>query len=180
MVAAAEAADSRVAEMRERLTLASLPAREDQMRALAASAKEAEANALVAGENFRRRYIAAPAAGRIERIIRFAGDLAGPDRPAVRFLPDGQVRAILFVPEPLLAKTPVGTAIAISCDGCPADAKARIVRLAEEAEFTPPVIYSDSERSRLVFRAEATFQGFTPPPGTPLRARIAAAPEVQR
>ncbi len=174
-VAAAETANARVAELRERLTLAALPAREDQLRALAAGAKEAEAQALVAGENFRRRYIAAPAAGRVERVIRYAGDVAGPDRPAVRFLPDGQVRAILFVPEPILAKTPVGTNLVIFCDGCPTDAKARIVRLAEEAEFTPPVIYSDAERARLVFRAEAEFQGFIPPPGTPLRATITGA-----
>lgn len=174
-VAAAESADARVAEMRERLTLSALPAREDQLRALAADAKQAEAQALVAGEVFRRRYVTAPAPGRIERIIRFAGDVAAPDRPAVRFLPDGQVRAILFVPEPLLAQTPVGTGLEIFCDGCPANAKARVVRLSEEAEFTPPVIYSDAERARLVFRAEAQFEGFTPPPGTPLRARIAAA-----
>jgi HlyD family secretion protein len=34
--------------------------------------------------------------------------------------------------------------------------KARINFIASQAEFTPPVIYSTEERSRIVFRIEAT------------------------
>ncbi len=172
-IAASDSANARVSELRQRLTLATLPARENQVKALESATKEAEAQAAVADDSLRRRRVAAPAAGRIERIIRYAGDVSGPSLPVVRFLPDGDVRAVMFIPEALLAQTPVGTKLAIACDGCPADAKAAIVSVASESEFTPPVIYSDAERSRLVFRAEAKFDGFTPSPGTPLRARVA-------
>jgi HlyD family secretion protein len=170
--AAAAAADARVAELRQRLTLVELPAREDQLRNLAAAAREAEAQVRLAAENLRRRTVTAPRPGRVERVVRHPGDLAGPALPAIRFLPDGQTYAVLYVPEPLLAQTPVGTKLAIACDGCPADARAEITSIANEAEFTPPVIYSDSERARLVFRAEARFTGFAPPPGTPLHADV--------
>ncbi len=168
-VAAATTADAQVAELRQRLTIVALPARENQLRALQADAVGAEAQARAAADTLRRRGVAAPAAGRVERLIRRAGDVAGPSLPVVRFLPDGSVRAILFIPAPQLAKLPVGTRLGVHCDGCPADTQAEILSVADEAEFTPPVIYSDAERARLVFRAEARFTGFMPPPGTPVR-----------
>ena len=171
-VAAADTADARVSEARQRITLAELPARENQIKALAASVDEAERQVALAEDALRRRTVAAPAAGRVERILRYAGDVAGPALPAVRFLPDGRVIAVVFIPAPVLAKVPVGTKLAITCDGCPANAGAEIVSIGDETEFTPPIIYSDAERSRLVYRAEARFSGFAPPPGTPLRAEI--------
>ena len=170
--AAAETANAQVAELRQRLTLVELPARNDQLRNLTAGAREATAQAQGAADALRRRGVAAPTAGKVERVVRHAGDLASPTMPVMRFLPDGQMIAVLYIPEPRLAQTPVGTKLAIVCDGCPADARAEIVSIANEPEFTPPVIYSDSERARLVFRAEAKFTGFAPPPGTPLRAGL--------
>jgi HlyD family secretion protein len=169
-IAAATAADAQIAELRQRLTLVELPARENQLKALAAAAREAEAQVKVADEALRRRTVIAPMAGRIERVIRRPGDLAGPSLPAVRFLPDGQVLAVLFVPEPRLVQTQVGTKLRIVCDGCPDNARAEITSIANEAEFTPPVIFSDNERAKLVFRAEARLAGFVPPPGLPLSA----------
>jgi len=171
-VAAADTADARVSEARQRITLAELPARENQIKALAASVDESERQVALAEDALRRRTVAAPSAGRVERILRYAGDVAGPTLPAVRFLPDGRVIAVVFIPEPALSKTPVGTKLAITCDGCPEGAAAEIVSIGDETEFTPPIIYSDAERSRLVYRAEARFTGFAPPPGTPLRAEI--------
>jgi len=168
-IASLDAASGRVAELRQRVTLVELPARENQLKALMAAAKEAEARARSAADALRRRSVVATAPGRVERLIRRVGDIAGPTAPAVRFLPDGQVVAVLFIPAPHLAEVPVGTRLAIACDGCPGDVEAKIASVASEAEFTPPVIYSDEERARLVFRAEARFAGFVPPPGTPLR-----------
>lgn len=171
-VATATAADARVSEARQRVTLAELPARENQIKALAASAEETEQQVKMAEDALRRRAVTAPAAGKVERILRYAGDVAGPTVPAVRFLPDGRVIAVFFIPEPELAQVPVGTRLSIACDGCPAEAAAAIVSVADETEFTPPIIYSDAERARLVYRAEARLTGFVPPPGTPLRAKV--------
>ena len=170
--AAAETANAQVSELRQRLTLVELPARDDQLRNLTQGAREATAQAQGAADALRRRAVMAPTAGKVERVVRHGGDVASPTMPVVRFLPDGQMIAVLYIAESRLAQTPVGTRLVIHCDGCPADAKAEIVSIANEPEFTPPVIYSDSERARLVFRAEAKLQGFAPPPGTPLSAEI--------
>jgi HlyD family secretion protein len=45
--------------------------------------------------------------------------------------------------------------VTIGCDGCGAPIPGRIVFIATEAEYTPPVIYSNAQRAKLVFRVEA-------------------------
>lgn len=167
--AAADAATARVAEMRERLSLVQLPARENQLRALQAEIAAAEAERARAAEALARRDVTAPSDAVVHRQIRFAGEQAGPGLPVYDLLPEGAVHALLFIPEPDLVGHGVGDRFTVDCDGCPAGLTARLVSIADTAEFTPPVIYSDSERARLVYRAEARFDGTPPPPGTPLR-----------
>ena len=41
------------------------------------------------------------------------------------------------------------------CDGCAAPIPARVSYIASDVEFTPPVIYSQENRARLVFLVEA-------------------------
>ena len=41
------------------------------------------------------------------------------------------------------------------CDGCGGAMIAHITHVATQPEFTPPVIYSQAARAKLVFRAEA-------------------------
>ena len=48
-----------------------------------------------------------------------------------------------------------GRTVAIHCDGCAADVPARITYVSSEAEYTPPVIYSNESRTKLVFMIEA-------------------------
>lgn len=167
--AAAQTARARVSEMRQRLSLVQLPARENQLRALQAEIATAEAERERAAEALARREVAAPDDAVIHRQIRFAGEQAGPAQPVYDLLPDGAVHALLFIPEPDLAGYTIGDRLAVACDSCPSGLTVRLVSIADEAEFTPPVIYSDNERARLVYRAEARFDGTPPPPGTPLR-----------
>lgn len=172
--AQAATADARVAELRQRLSLVQLPAREQRLRALAAEADATRAEAARLEAILARRTIAAPSTGRVDRMLAFKGEMAGPNLPAVRFLPDGSVHALLFIPEPILAETGVGTRLLVSCDACPPDLSALVTTMSDEAEFTPPVIYSDEVRARLVYRAEARFEGEdVPPAGTPLKMRVA-------
>jgi HlyD family secretion protein len=43
----------------------------------------------------------------------------------------------------------------VSCDGCEKGLTAKVSFIARSAEFTPPVIYSQEERAKLVFLIEA-------------------------
>ena len=47
------------------------------------------------------------------------------------------------------------TRCGVTCDGCPNDITAPVTFISRNAEFTPPVIYSLEERSKLVYLVEA-------------------------
>lgn len=169
---AADAANAQVSEMRQRLNVVELPARENQLRALQAAIAAAQSDVDQAQYAAGRRVVTVPGDGRVENQIRFTGEQAGPSQPVYSLLPDGAVHAVVFIPEPELASRPVGTRLAVSCDSCDSGLMATITRIDDAAQFTAPTIYSDSERSRLVYRAEARFDANPPPPGTPLRFEV--------
>jgi len=163
------AADARVAELRERLTVVELPARENVVAALKHDVEAAKAAESAAEDALAKRTVIAPEAGLIERLLREAGETAGPSAPIVRYLPDGAMMAIGFIPEDQLGSFAPGDRLAVSCDSCPQDLTAVVTSISEQAAFTSPTIFSDKERARLVFRLEARFEGEAPPSGTPLR-----------
>lgn len=169
--AASRAADARVAELRQRLALVELPARENVIDALREDAKAAEAATAAASEALAKRTVYAPESGRIERLLRETGETAGPSAPIVRYLPTGAMMAVGFIPEPRLGEFALGDRLAVACDGCPEDLSAIVTSISQKAAYTSPTIFSDKERARLIFRLEARFSGPAPPSGTPLRMR---------
>jgi HlyD family secretion protein len=76
-------------------------------------------------------------------------------RPIVALLPPGNMKVRFFVPEVMLAHIAYGDVVNVRCDGCANDIAARVSFIARTAEFTPPVIYSQEERTKLVFLIEA-------------------------
>ena len=102
-----------------------------------------------------KRTVAAPAAGRIDDVIRNPGDIAGPSAPVISMLPDGAVKLTLFVPEPAFSSITVGSLLDVHCDGCAAGLEARVSYVSPDPEFTPPVIYSLENRQKLVYLVEA-------------------------
>ena len=103
------------------------------------------------------------------------GEWVGAGRPVVVLLPPENRKARFFVPEPVLASVAPGRKISVHLDGVDRSIEATIAYVSSEAEFTPPVIYSKQNRSKLVYMVEATF----PPdaaenlrPGQPLDVRL--------
>jgi HlyD family secretion protein len=48
-----------------------------------------------------------------------------------------------------------GQLLRLVCDGCAASVDAVITYIADRAEYTPPVIFSNENRTKLVFMIEA-------------------------
>lgn len=115
----------------------------------------------------------APQAGRIERIYRRPGEVVAAGDPILSLLPPANMKVRFFAPEPMLSALQVGQRIGLSCDGCRAGLTARITYIASDPQFTPPVIYSDDERDKLVFLIEARpdQQGIIRP-GLPVDVRL--------
>ncbi|MDX8406671.1 MAG: HlyD family efflux transporter periplasmic adaptor subunit [Mariprofundus sp.] len=116
----------------------------------------------------------APIAGTVDRLILQAGELAGPVKPVLRFLPEHAVKLIFFVPETAVAGMHNGDSLSVTCDGCGPARTAHISRMASQAEYTPPVLFNRDNRSRLMFRMEGRLEdvgGLLP--GLPVEVRIA-------
>ena len=94
-------------------------------------------------------------AGRVFDTMYRPGEWVAAGAPVVRMLPPQNIKVRFFVPEPVLGSLSLGRAVAISCDGCGASIPATLTYISTEAEYTPPIIYSNETRSKLVFMIEA-------------------------
>lgn len=153
--AAYQNAASRLDAARQRIEVAALGQREDQVRAADARVAQAQARVSETGARLATLSPIAPSAGRIEDVFFQRGEWAGANQPVVALIPDDRVFVRFFVPETRVAAYRPGTRIRFACDSCPANLTATISYVSPRPEFTPPVIYSREARDRLVFMVEA-------------------------
>jgi HlyD family secretion protein len=102
-----------------------------------------------------RRKVFSPVDGTVQQIYSRPGEMVPAGRPVLALLPPGNVKARFYVPQPVLPKIALGDTVRVRCDGCANGLTARVSFIAQQSEFTPPVIYSLQERSKLVFLIEA-------------------------
>ncbi|KIZ45462.1 MULTISPECIES: efflux RND transporter periplasmic adaptor subunit [Rhodopseudomonas] len=115
----------------------------------------AEARVETSQTRLRRRNAFAPVGGNIQQIYFRVGEMVPAQKPVLSILPPGNMKVRFFVAEPDLPKLKVGDEVRVSCDNCAADLTATIYFIATTAEYTPPVIYSLEERSKLVYLIQA-------------------------
>ncbi len=102
-----------------------------------------------------RRKAFSPADGTIQQIYFRVGEMVPAGRAVVSLLPPGNLKLRFFVNEAVLPQIKIGDMVNVHCDGCSGDLTAKISFISRTSEFTPPVIYSLEERSKLVFMIEA-------------------------
>ena len=154
-VTAAAVARAAMAETEANLAVARLPARPHEIAAAEAAVRGARASRDKALWSLEERSLTAPAAGTVFDIIRTPGEIAGPTSPILSILPDGAVKLRLYVPQASVALIGPGSALNVSCDGCPPGLTASVTYISDAPEFTPPVIYSVESRQKLVYLVEA-------------------------
>jgi HlyD family secretion protein len=102
-----------------------------------------------------RRKLLSTINGSVQEIYFRPGEYVSAGRPVLSLLPPNNIKIRFFVPETLLPKVSLGQPVDIHCDGCKANVPARVTFISRSSEFTPPVIYSIEERSKLVYLVEA-------------------------
>jgi HlyD family secretion protein len=112
-----------------------------------------------------RRKVESPASGTVQQLYYRVGEMVPAGRPVVALLPPDQVKVRFFVPEAVLPKVSLGQEVSVRCDGCVDGLSGKVSFISRTAEYTPPVIYSLEERSKLVFLIEAK-------PAQPERLRV--------
>jgi HlyD family secretion protein len=153
--AAKASAEAQVAQLSAQLEVAELPARDAQLANAEANLLAAEADAARARSDLADRTIVAPVSGRIETLFFTGGEIAATGVPVVELLPANAMEIKFYVGESERAGLALGDVLSVHCDGCADALTATLSHLAADPQFTPPVIYSRDERSRLVFLAQA-------------------------
>lgn len=153
--AARDSGQARLEELDARLKTAALGARTDRIAAAQAAADAAAKMLERAEKRLAEGAPAAPAAGIVDDTFFLPGEYVPAGRPVVSLLPPENVRIRFFVPQKVVPALHPGMPVTVTCDGCAAPVAAKILRIAPEAEFTPPVIYSVESRDKLVFLVEA-------------------------
>ena len=151
-------------EVNKQIEVGRMGSREMQVAAAEKAVDTAQANLVTAQTRLDRRTLAAPAAGSVETVYFRPGELVPVGRPVLSVLPPDLIKMRFFVPEPDLARFRLGSRVTVHCDGCAGSVPATVSYIATESEYTPPVIYSLDERSKLVFLLEAK-------PDDPLKLR---------
>lgn len=164
---------ARVREAEAQLKTALQPLGRDAEREAAESEVEAAKAALAqAAWRLEQKSVAAPVGGLVHETFFVEGEWVPAGRPVASLLPPGNVKARFYVPEASLSAVSVGKDIEIRCDGCPAPIGAKVTYVSNQAEYTPPVLFSRESRAKLMFLVEARLQGTNLRPGQPVDVKL--------
>jgi HlyD family secretion protein len=146
---------ARVRELRGQLDVAVLPGRPQQIQAQSSQVAAARAAVDEARSRLDQKHVTTDQAGLVVDTLFREGEWVPAGSPAVRLLPPANIKIRFFVPQASVPLFPIGRKVRIRCDGCAADIDATISYVSAEPEFTPPIIYSNETRAKLVFMIEA-------------------------
>ncbi|WP_300164824.1 HlyD family efflux transporter periplasmic adaptor subunit [Solidesulfovibrio sp.] len=145
-----------VKELEAKLATGKLPSRVDQIRAAQAAVDAARAALDQARWNLGQMTQAAGVSGLVYDVLHYAGEWVAAGSPVVTLLPPQNVKVRFFVPEAVAGSLAVGQSVEVSFDGG-APATATVSYIAPSVEYTPPVIYSQGFREKLVIMVEGRF-----------------------
>uniref|UniRef100_UPI0005702C6C HlyD family secretion protein n=1 Tax=Verrucomicrobium sp. BvORR106 TaxID=1403819 RepID=UPI0005702C6C len=134
--------------------VAKLGGRPDAIAAAQSGVKAARDQLAGAEWRLKEKSQASPATGRVEDTLYEAGEWIPAGTPVVTLLPPENVKIRFYVPETRLARLAKGSSVEIRMDGA-TSVQATVSFVSNQAEYTPPVIYSREIREKLVFLCEA-------------------------
>ena len=150
-------AQGQLADQRAQLATGKLGSRIDQILAAKDQVDAARASLEQAQWNLDQKFQASTQDAQIFDILHYAGEWVSPGSPVVKLLPPANIKVRFFIPQTDLGKVAVGQTVTVRCDGCAKALTGRISFIFPQAEYTPPVIYSQTFRAKLVFMVEARF-----------------------
>lgn len=151
----------RKAKLEADLATARLGAREDQIVAAAANVEAQRAALAKAQWSLDQKRQSAPKAGLVFDTLYREGEWVGAGMPVVSLLPPENVNVRAFVPEQWIGTVKPGDEVRVFVDGVGEPLVGRVSYVAPRAEFTPPVIYSNEAREKLVFLVRVDFDSAT-------------------
>lgn len=146
---------AKLSEVSQNLTTAKLAARSDEIIAAKARVLEAIAQLNQTKWQLNQKTILSPISGIVfDRYYR-TGEVVPADHPVLSILQNQNIYLVTYLPEKMLSTIKLRQSIQFTCDGCKKNMTAKISFISPEAEFTPPVIYSEKTTEKLIYRIEA-------------------------
>lgn len=147
----------RVVQLQADLNTALLGSRTDQVAAAEAEVRAREAALARAEWEFGQKRQQAPKSGLVFDTLYREGEWVPAGRPVVVLLPPENIKVRAFVPEKRLGLIHPGDEAQVAVDGISKQFSGKVSYISPRAEYTPPVIYSQESRDKLVFMVEVVF-----------------------
>lgn len=151
----------RVTQLEATLQTAQLGSRAKQVAAAAAALKSQEAALAQADWNLAQKRQSSPSAGLVYDLLYQQGEWVAAGKPVVALLPPENIKVRAFVSEEKVGAIQPGGRVSVFVDGIGEPYVGKVTYISPQAEYTPPVIYSQTSRKKLVFMVEARFDAAT-------------------
>jgi HlyD family secretion protein len=165
----------RVGQLEADLRTAQLGLRTDQVAAAEANVRAREAMLAKAAWDLSQKEQSAEQDALVFDTIYRPGEWVPAGRPVVALLPPPNIKVRTFVPEKGVGSLHPGETVRARVDGVREPFPGKISFISPQAEYTPPVIYSQDSRAKLVFMIEIVFDpavGAKLHPGQPVDIEI--------
>ena len=124
----------------------------EEIAALEAQVRQAEAQRESARTVLAKLTLTAPVGGQVVEVVGHAGELAAPGATLITLADLEQVTLTVYVPQNRLGQVQVGQSVEVMVDSFPGRVFiGRVASIATEAEFTPRNIQTADERANMVF-----------------------------
>lgn len=166
--AAYDVAQAQLQQTQEQLAVLHLPAREHAIAAAKHNRDAAQQAVELQQWNLEQRRILARNSGTVEQVFYRQGEFVNQGVPILSLIMPQTMKVRFYLPQSQLSEIKMGQTVQIHSDSSQ-DTSAQISYIAKQPEFTPPVLYSNESRDKLVFLVEATMeQGRGLRPGQPV------------
>lgn len=136
------------------LASARLAGRDDAQRAAAAAVDAATARLQQAQWQLNQSRQQAQEPATVAEVLFRPGEMVNAGQPVAVLHPHDRRRIRFYLPQQLRPQWQPGDALRVSCDGC-RPFSALVSHIADSVSYAPQVIYSEQQRSKLVFLVEA-------------------------
>lgn len=147
----------RVSQLEADLNTALLGSRTDQVTAAEAEVRGKEAALAKAEWDLAQKRQVAPKAGLVFDTLYREGEWVPAGRPVVVLLPPDHIKVRIFVSQARLGTIQLGDLVRVTVDGVQGSMDGKVSYISPKAEYTPPVLYSQGSRDKLIFLVEVLF-----------------------
>lgn len=151
----AKTSNEKVAELAYQVEIYQLPDRARQIEAQNARYEAAKASVAQREWDLAQKQLFSPENALVYDTLYKEGEWVQAGSPVVWLLLQDQIKVRFYVPEEKFSQVQYGQKVFIHVDGAKQEYPAAVSYISPSAEYTPPVIYSNETRSKLVYMIEA-------------------------